>query len=81
MISIKVLGPGCSKCRTLEAKVRDVVAKNNIAANITKVEDINEMMSYGIMMTPALVVNEKVKSYGIIPKDEQILNWIKEGVS
>jgi len=81
MISIKILGPGCSKCRTLEAKVRDVVAKNNIAADITKVEDINEMMSYGIMMTPALVVNEKVKSYGIIPKDEQILTWIKEGIN
>lgn len=76
MISIKVLGPGCSKCRTLEAKVKDVVAKNNIDASISKVEDINEMMSYGIMMTPALVVNEQVKSYGIIPKDDQILKWL-----
>lgn len=77
MISIKVLGPGCSKCKTLEAKVRDVVIKNNIEADVTKIEDINDMMSYGIMMTPALVVNEKVKSYGIIPKDDQILKWLK----
>ncbi|OGU53929.1 MAG: glutaredoxin [Ignavibacteria bacterium RBG_13_36_8] len=77
MLSVKILGPGCSKCRTLEAKVRDVVTKNNIEAEIAKIEDINDMMSYGIMMTPALVVNEKVKSYGIIPKDEQILNWLK----
>lgn len=76
MLSIKVLGPGCSKCRTLEAKVKDIVAKNNIDASITKVADINEMMSYGIMMTPALVVNEKVKSFGIIPKDDQILKWL-----
>jgi small redox-active disulfide protein 2 len=81
MISVKVLGPGCSKCRTLEAKVREVVAKNNIDATITKVEDINEMMSYGIMMTPALVVNEQVKSYGIIPKEEQILSWLNEGIN
>ena len=78
MISVKILGPGCSKCRTLEAKVRDVVTKNNIEADISKIEDINDMMSYGIMMTPALVVNEKVKSYGIIPKDDQILKWLKE---
>lgn len=76
MLSIKVLGSGCSKCRTLEAKVKDVAAKNNIAVNISKVEDINEMMSYGIMMTPALVINEQVKSYGIIPKDDQILKWL-----
>jgi small redox-active disulfide protein 2 len=81
MISVKVLGPGCSKCRTLEAKVKDVVSKNNIDASISKVEDINEMMSYGIMMTPALVINEKVKSYGIIPKEEQILTWLKEGIN
>ena len=78
MLSVKILGPGCSKCKTLEAKVRNIVINNNIQAEITKVEDINDMMSYGIMMTHALVVNETVKSYGIIPKDEQILNWLKE---
>jgi len=79
MLSVKILGPGCSKCRTLEAKVRDVVTKNNVEAEISKVEDINDMMSYGIMMTPALVVNEKVKSFGIIPKDDQILKWLNGG--
>ena len=81
MLSVKILGPGCSKCRTLEARVRDIVTKNNIQAEVTKIEDITDMMSYGIMMTPALVVNEKVKSYGIIPKEEQILTWLKEGVN
>jgi small redox-active disulfide protein 2 len=77
MISIKILGPGCSKCRTLEAKVRNLVTAHSIQADVTKVEDINEMMSYGIMMTPALVVNEQVKSFGIVPKDDQILKWIQ----
>ena len=81
MLSVKILGSGCSKCRTLEAKVREVVTKNNVEAEISKVEDINDMMSYGIMMTPALVVNEKVKSFGIIPKDDQILKWLKEGIN
>lgn len=73
---VKILGPGCSKCRTLEARVKEVVAKNNIQAEIQKVEDINEMMSYGIMMTPALVVDEKVVSFGIVPKEEQIIKWL-----
>lgn len=78
MISIKVLGPGCKKCQTLEAKVRDLVAANNINATVEKVTDIQEMVNYGIMMTPGLIINEKVKSFGIIPKDEQIINWLKE---
>ncbi|MBK9098531.1 MAG: TM0996/MTH895 family glutaredoxin-like protein [bacterium] len=77
MISIKVLGTGCKKCQTLEAKVRDLVAVNNIDASVEKVTDINEMMNYGIMMTPGLVINEKVVSTGIIPKDDQLLLWLK----
>ena len=75
---IKILGTGCKKCKTLEAKVKDIVAKNNIEAAVSKVEDIQEMMNYGIMMTPGLVINEQVKSFGIIPKDDQILSWLKE---
>ncbi|MBU2494785.1 MAG: TM0996/MTH895 family glutaredoxin-like protein [Bacteroidetes bacterium] len=76
MISVKILGTGCKKCQTLEQKVRDIVTGNNVDANVEKITDINEMMTYGIMMTPGLVINEKVKSVGVIPKDEQILNWL-----
>lgn len=78
MVSVKILGTGCKKCLTLEAKVRELITKNNIDAAVEKVTDIQEMMNYGIMMTPGLVINEQVKSFGIIPKDEQILNWLKE---
>lgn len=78
MISVKVLGTGCKKCLTLEAKIRDLVAANNINATVEKVTDIQEMVNYGIMMTPGLIINEKVKSFGIIPKDDQIINWLKE---
>lgn len=77
MISVKVLGSGCKKCQTLEAKVKDLIVGNNIDAVVEKVSDIQEMMNYGIMMTPGLVINEQVKSFGIIPKDEQILIWLK----
>lgn len=78
MISIKILGSGCKKCQTLEAKVRDLVSVNNIEASVEKVTDIQEMVRYGIMMTPGLIINEKVKSFGIIPKDDQLLSWLKE---
>jgi len=78
MVSVKILGTGCKKCQTLEKKVRDLVATNNIEATVEKVTDIQEMVRYGIMMTPGLIINEKVKSFGIIPKDDQIINWLKE---
>jgi len=78
MVSVKILGTGCKKCQTLELKVRDLVAINNIEAAVEKVTDIQEMVRYGIMMTPGLIINEKVKSFGLIPKDDQIINWLKE---
>lgn len=77
MISVKILGTGCNKCKALEQKVRDIATQHNIDAEFTKVTEIEDIMKYGIMMTPGLVINEQVKSYGIIPKEEQIINWLK----
>jgi small redox-active disulfide protein 2 len=57
-MEIKILGTGCSKCKTLEEITRKVVKDNGIDDNITKVEDIVEIMKFNIMTTPALVVNE-----------------------
>jgi hypothetical protein len=54
---------------------------NKLSAEVVKVTDINDMMKYNIMMTPGLVVNEKLKSSGNIPKDEEILEWIKEEIN
>jgi small redox-active disulfide protein 2 len=78
MVSVKILGTGCKKCQNLENKVRELVTTNNIDANVEKVTDIQEMVRYGIMMTPGLIINEKVKSFGTIPKDDQLLSWLKE---
>jgi len=78
MISVKILGAGCKKCQNLENKVRELVTTNNIEAAVEKITDIQEMVRYGIMMTPGLIINEKVKSFGIIPKDDQIIKWLKE---
>jgi len=77
---IKVLGTGCSKCLTLESKVREVIKQNSIEAEVEKVTQINDIMRYGIMMTPGLVINEKVVSFGKIPQENQILEWIKEAM-
>ena len=75
-MQIKILGTGCAKCKNLEKKVQDLVAENNIDAVITKVTDLQEIMSFGIMSTPGLVIDEKVVSSGSLPKSEQILEWI-----
>jgi len=77
-MTIKILGAGCKKCLTLESKVRELVQRNNIVAEVEKVTDLNTIMNYGIMMTPGLVINEKVVSVGIVPKEEQLLDWLKE---
>jgi len=79
MLSVKILGTGCKKCQTLEKRVRELVAQNNIDAAVEKVTEIQEIISYGIMTTPGLVVNGKVVSYGIVPKDEQIISWLNKG--
>ncbi len=71
-MEIKILGTGCSNCRTLEKLTREVVEKNNIDATITKVEDIMEIMKYNVLSLPALVVNEKVEIKGRVPSSEEI---------
>ncbi|NCA77728.1 MAG: thioredoxin family protein [Alphaproteobacteria bacterium] len=71
-MNIKILGPGCPKCKTLDKITREVVEKNGINATITKVEDIMEIMKYGVMSTPALVVDDKVVVKGRVPSAEEI---------
>jgi small redox-active disulfide protein 2 len=71
-MEIKILGTGCAKCKTMEKLTHEVVAQNGFNANITKVEDIMEIMKYHIMSTPALVVNEKVEIKGRVPSASEI---------
>ena len=71
-MEIKILGTGCSKCKTLEQLTKDVVSTNGINATITKVDDIIEIMKYNIMATPALVIDGKVVTKGRIPSAEEI---------
>ena len=71
-MKIKVLGPGCSKCKTTFQVVEKVVKENNVDATLTKVDDIMEMMNYNIMTTPAIVVDGEVKMKGQVPSESDV---------
>ncbi len=71
-MEIKILGTGCPKCKTLEKITREVADQNGYQANITKVTDIMDIMKYGVMATPALVVNENVEIKGRVPSADEI---------
>ncbi|MPM24456.1 hypothetical protein SDC9_70938 [bioreactor metagenome] len=79
-MNIKVLGPGCPKCKALEKLTREVVEQNGINAEISKVEDIMDIMSYNVMSTPALVINEKVEIKGRVPSAEEIKKILNQYV-
>jgi len=78
-VKVQVLGVGCSRCRALEEKIRSLAAKHQLSVDIERVSDLREIMQYGIMMTPGLVMDGVLKSYGTIPSDDQLLAWIKGG--
>lgn len=71
-MEIKVLGPGCAKCKATYKVVEKVVNDNHLDAQLTKVEDIMEMMSYNIMSTPAVVVDGAVKIKGYVPTEAEV---------
>jgi len=71
-MKIEILGAGCAKCKSLEASVKQAVKELGIQAEIVKVEDIMEIVNYGVMSTPALVVNGKVMSVGKVLDKEAI---------
>jgi small redox-active disulfide protein 2 len=71
-MNIKILGTGCSRCKSLEHLTRNAVAEMGISADIVKEEDIVKIMSYGIMHTPALVIDEKVALSGRVPSLREI---------
>jgi small redox-active disulfide protein 2 len=72
MKKIKILGTGCKKCNELSDKVKAVADSMGIEYEFEKVTDITEIISYGVMTTPALVVDGKVKVSGKIPSDDEI---------
>ena len=75
-MKIEILGVGCAKCHKLEELVREIITKEGINADISKVEDFKKIMNYGVMTTPALVIDGEVKAAGKIPAADQIKSWL-----
>ena len=76
MLTIKVLGSGCANCKRLEQIARKVITDMSIEADVVKVTDYNDIMSYNVLSTPGLVINEKVMSYGRIPTPAEVTTWV-----
>lgn len=77
-LEIKILGPGCIQCDRLERELMAVMAEMNLAGDLEHVTDISEIGRYGVMGTPALVINGKVKSVGRMPPKGKIKQWLEE---
>lgn len=81
MLQIKVLGPGCPNCEKVEAAAKKAVANFGVEANIEKVTDYGQIMSYNVLATPGLVINEKVVSAGRIPSEAEVLTWVANALA
>jgi small redox-active disulfide protein 2 len=76
-MDIKVLGPGCPKCRQTEKIVKEAIAESGVSVSVEKVTDTMEIAGYGVFGTPAVVVDGEVKSVGKVPKKAEVLGWIR----
>ncbi len=77
-MKIEVLGPGCANCRKLEQDVSNALAELGIEAEVVKVSDLNKISSYGVLMTPGLVINGRVYSTGKLPAMAALKRWIED---
>ena len=75
-MNIKVLGPGCSKCHTLDKLVRETVNEMKIDANVEYIQDMVKILDYNIISTPSLVIDEKLVCSGRVPSKAEIINYV-----
>lgn len=79
-MNIQILGMGCPKCKTLEANAREAIKEMGIDAEVVKVANMEEIMKMGVMMTPALAIDDDVKTTGKLLTKDQIMDILKEAV-
>jgi small redox-active disulfide protein 2 len=77
MKTIKVLGPGCPKCRTTYNNVLEALKQSNLEANVEKIEDIEEMLKYNVLSTPVLMIDEESKVKGRVAQVNEIIELLK----
>ena len=80
-MNIKVLGPGCARCQNLEKTVREVVAALKLDIQVEDIKDMKQIMQYGILSTPGLVINEKVVMSGKVPTKAEIERLIMNAIA
>ncbi|NTW82501.1 MAG: thioredoxin family protein [Chlorobiaceae bacterium] len=76
MKQVKILGTGCAKCNQLADAVKAVISSDNIEASVEKIEDIQKIMAYNVLSTPALVVDGEVRCKGRVPEREELKNLL-----
>ena len=77
-MKIEILGTGCPKCKKVKETVEKVLKETGVEAEVVKVEDFETILNYGVMVTPALVIDGEVKLAGKVPGPEEIRKWITE---
>lgn len=80
-MNIKILGPGCARCQSLEKTVREVVAALGLAIEVEDIKDMKQIMQYPIMATPGLVINDKVVMSGKVPAKSEIERLIIDALT
>lgn len=80
MLTIKILGPGCANCSKLEQITRKAVSEMGFQADITKITDYGEIMTYPILSTPGLVINDEVVCSGRVPNQAEVTTWLVNAV-
>ncbi|MGM5482677.1 MAG: thioredoxin family protein [Nanobdellota archaeon] len=75
-MKIEILGAGCPNCKKLEENAKKALEEEGKEAELVKVTDVNEIVNYGVMSTPAIVIDGKVKSYGKVADVEEIKQWL-----
>jgi small redox-active disulfide protein 2 len=76
-MQVKVLGPGCARCRKLEELTREAAAEAGVAVEVEHVKDVATITDYGVMSTPGLVVGDKLVMSGRLPRREEIVAWLR----
>jgi small redox-active disulfide protein 2 len=77
-MKIEILGTGCAKCKKLTHLAQETLNELGISAEVVKVENIDNIMNYGVMITPAIAIDEEIKAAGRIPSKDEIKKWINE---
>ncbi len=80
-MNIKILGPGCAKCKQLEKEVEEVVKEMGLNVPVEKVTDMKKIMKYPILMTPGLVINEELVVSGKVPSKAEITRYITNALA